>query len=146
MEPSPFLTKRKREYVNVFERIENFNRAFDLYEEMRNGFVADNSNNAYRLGLTQSFEIICELGWKILKDYLELNETKTESAKDTVRKAFNADIIENGQIWIDMVKDRNSTSHEYNMDKVNLILERVSTTYYDELLRFKEWLGGLNAG
>lgn len=37
-----------------------------------------------------------------------------------------------------MLKDRNATSHEYNTDKVNEALEKISTVYFEELNRFKE--------
>ena len=43
-----------------------------------------------------------------------------------------------------MVKARNATSHEYNMDKIDVILENISSTYYDELCSFKEWLRGFD--
>ena len=32
----------------------------------------------------------------------------------------------------------------YKMDKINLILEKISTTYYEELLKFSNWLAGIN--
>ena len=124
----------------LLERIENFNRAFDLYKEMRDGFVADKMNNAYKLGLTQSFEIICELGWKVLKDYLFTQGIVANTPNEVIKEAFSKEVISNGQIWIDMVKARNATSHEYNMDKIDVILENISSTYYEELTSFKEWL------
>ena len=94
----------------LLERIENFNRAFDLYKEMRDGFVADKMNNAYRLGLTQSFEIICELGWKVLKDYLFTQGIVANTPNEVIKEAFSKEVISNGQTWIDMVKARNATS------------------------------------
>ncbi len=128
----------------IFERIENFNRAFDLFVEMRNLYVAEKNSNAYRLALAQSFEIVCELGWKVIKDYLFMKNIQADTPKDTIKKAYNSNIIENGQIWIDMINDRNATSHEYNIGKVDIILEKISTTYYDELVLFKNWLRGVN--
>lgn len=107
---------------------------------MRDGFVADKINNAYRLGLTQSFEIICELGWKVLKDYLYTQGIVANTPNEVIKEAFSKEVISNGQTWIDMVKARNATSHEYNMDKIDVILENISSTYYDELTSFKEWL------
>lgn len=65
--------------------------------------------------------------------------------KEVIKEAFSANVIKDGQLWIDMLNDRNSTSHEYNMDKVNIILERISTDYYVELTRFSKWLGEINA-
>jgi len=126
------------------ERIENFNRAFDLYSEVRNEFVKDKNNNTYRLALAQGFEIACELGWKVLKDYLFVNGISVQLPREVIKEAFNKEVISNGQIWIDMISDRNATSHEYNVDKVSVILEKVSTLYYDELSRFHSWLRGID--
>ena len=46
--------------------------------------------------------------------------------------------IKNGQIWIDMLETRNCTSHEYDMDKVDRMLENVAYKYFDELTLFVE--------
>ena len=37
-----------------------------------------------------------------------------------------------------MLNARNSTSHEYNNDKINIILRSISTEYAKELADFKE--------
>ena len=37
-----------------------------------------------------------------------------------------------------MSDTRNSTSHEYNMDKVNIMLEKIAYPYYEELLAFSK--------
>lgn len=127
----------------LFERIDNFNNAFELYKEMREGFLANKQHNAYRLGLTQSFEIVAELGWKVLKDYLFVQGIETNTPKDVIKEAFSNNIIDNGQIWIDMIKDRNATSHEYNTEKVDMILEKISTIYYEELSKFQNFIRSL---
>ena len=126
------------------ERIENFNNAYELYDEMQKGFLSDKKQNSYRLGLTQRFEIVSELGWKILKDYLQIQIIDADTPKEVIKQAFLHNIIPDGQIWIDMIKARNITSHEYNMDKVDKILENISTIYYDELYRLREWCRSIN--
>ena len=126
------------------ERIENFNKAFDLYQEVRNEYKKDKNNNTFRLALAQGFEIVCELSWKVLKDYLYENGIKVQFPKEAIKEAFNKEVISNGQVWIDMIEDRNSTSHEYNIEKVDIVLEKVSTIYYEELLAFRNWLRGIN--
>ena len=118
------------------ERIENFKKAFELYQNMRNGYVADKVNDTNRLAMVQSFEIVFELAWKVLKDYLYENGIEANYPKTVIKEAFNKKTIENGQTWIDMSETRNSTSHEYNMDKVNIMLEKIAYPYYDELLAF----------
>ena len=123
------------------ERIENFNRAYNLFVMARNAYVDDRTNDLNKLALTQSFEIVIELGWKTMKDYLNSKGIEVFTPKDVIKEAFAANLLPTAQIWIDMIKDRNASSHEYNMDKVDLILEKISTSYYDEITRYKEQIG-----
>lgn len=124
--------------TRLSERIENFNRAFELMCEAVKEYKSDIKKKLYHLALIQSFEVCFELSWKILKDYLNINGVNVSLPKQVIKEAFNKEVIENGQIWIDMLKDRNATSHEYNMDKVDKVLEKISTIYFDELCRFQE--------
>lgn len=126
------------------ERIENFNKAFSLFVEMRQLYVEDKTSNSNKLALIQSFKIVFELAWKVLKDYLATKGIEVYVPKDVIKSAFNIHILPNGQIWIDMSNDRNSSSHEYNMDKVDKILEKISLEYYEELNRFKEQIKDFN--
>lgn len=125
------------------ERIENFNRVYLLYENMQQNFCADKNNDTNKLALTQSFEIVFELAWKVLKDYLYTKDIEVFTPRDVIKEAFSVNILPGAQVWIDMAKDRNASSNEYNMEKVSLILERISTVYYEELRRFqkdlKDW-------
>ena len=118
------------------ERIENFNKAFELFQKTRNEYINNKTNDTVRLALVQSFEIVFELAWKVLKDFLEENGIEVSYPKTAIKEAFNKKTIKNGQTWIDMSDTRNSTSHEYNMDKVNIMLEKIAYTYYEELLLF----------
>ena len=118
------------------ERIENFNKAYELYNKIRNEYITDKMNDAFRLALVQSFEVVFELAWKVLKDYLQENGIDVNMPKMVIKEAFNKKIIANGQTWINMCETRNSTSHEYNMEKVNIMLEKIAYDYYDELSNF----------
>lgn len=123
------------------ERIENFNKAFDIYIQAVEEYKKNPSNILAHLALVQSFEICFELSWKVLKDYLKETGIAAFTPRDVIKESFAANIIKNGQIWIDMTNDRNASSHEYNMEKINIILERISTDYYEELLLFKTQTG-----
>lgn len=126
------------------ERIENFNKAYNLYEQTRTAYCNDKENKILQLALIQSFEIIFELGWKCLKDYLESKDIEEHTPRDVIKASFNANILPTAQIWIDMAKDRNAGTHEYNEEKVGLIIEKIGTVYFEELSRFHSWLGDIN--
>ena len=120
------------------ERIQNFNNAYSLFDEMCKNYLADKQSNSNRLALTQSFEIVFELGWKVIKDYLKIKGVEVYTPKDVIKSAFSSEIIKNGQVWIDMLDSRNASCHEYNQDKVDKILEKISSEYYSELKIFRE--------
>ena len=120
------------------ERIENFNRAYEIFTDAVQVYKSDKSAVLMQMALIQSFEICFELAWNILKDYLSVKAVEVFTPKDTIKSAFNAQIIMHGQIWIDMANDRNLSSYEYNMEKVNLMLEKISNEYANELTDFNE--------
>lgn len=130
--------------TRLTERIENFNNAYKLFETAQKSYINDKQNDIYKLAIVQAFEIVYELGWKVIKDYLKTKDIETFTPRDTIKEAFSSNILPTAQIWIDMAKDRNANSHEYNQDKVDLILENISTIYFRELQRFKNNLETFN--
>ena len=116
------------------ERIENFNRAFNIYQQAVKEF--DWEKILSHMALIQAFEVTCELAWKVLKDYLFENGIFVSLPKQVIKEAFNKNVIKDGQLWIDMIEARNATSYEYNLEKVSLLLTNMSTIFYKELLNF----------
>ncbi|MFI3141918.1 MAG: HI0074 family nucleotidyltransferase substrate-binding subunit [Clostridia bacterium] len=85
-----------------------------------------------------SFEICYELAWKTLKDYLADNGIECQSMPRSVLKAaFQAEIIDDEQVWLQMIKDRNLASHQYNESYIIEIVERINDVYvgvFDKLV------------
>lgn len=124
------------------ERIENFNRAFEIYKSAVEAF--DKDVVLSHMALIQSFEVCFELAWKVLKDYLNQEGVDVLLPKQVIKEAFSFNVIENGQVWIDMLDTRNSTSHEYNMEKVSRYLQEISESFFYELLRFSKQIEVFN--
>ncbi|ERT69051.1 nucleotidyltransferase substrate binding protein [Cetobacterium somerae] len=85
-------------------------------------------------GVIQRFEFTLELSWKILKTYL-VNEgiDCVNTPKSVMREAYKAGIIKNGEIWIEMIDDRNLTSHIYSQSMADDIYLRITKKYFKEL-------------
>lgn len=128
----------------LMERTENFNKAFMIYEQAVNAYKKNSNDILIHMALVQSFEICFELGWKVIKDYLKEKGIEAYTPKDVIKEAFAANIIPDGQLWIDMTNDRNASSHEYNLEKINIILEKISSNYFEELTRFKKQAENFN--
>lgn len=89
----------------------------------------------------QRFEFSLELSWKALKNYLnDQGVLEATTPKQTVKEAFAKGIIENAEIWMDMINDRNLTSHTYNQTDANAIYENIVSIYYAEMLKNLEKL------
>ena len=64
-------------------------------------------------------------------------------SKDTTRETFKYSLIEEGEIWMDMIKSRNNTSHTYNEETANEIAEAIINDYYNEFEKLNEKLAAL---
>ena len=94
-------------------------------------------------GLIQSFEYTHELAWNTLKDFfVDQGNTKIAGSKDATREAFQAGMIKDGIQWMDMITSRNQSSHTYNKETADLIVNKILSSYFD---LFKELLQELDS-
>ena len=83
-------------------------------------------------GLIQSFEYTYELGWNVLKDFMEYKgQTEMYGSRDAISKAFQLGLIENGEGWMDMYKSRTKTSHTYNEKTAEEVVKAILSGYLD---------------
>jgi nucleotidyltransferase substrate binding protein (TIGR01987 family) len=91
-----------------------------------------------KLGLIQAFEFTHELAWNVLKDYLEGQGIQgVVGSKGATREAFKNGLIANGEVWMDMIKSRNQTSHTYNEATANEITSAILTRYCAQFTQFQ---------
>lgn len=84
-------------------------------------------------GLIQGFEYTHELAWKTLKNFLEAQGTgNLYGSRDTTRIAFRNGLIENGEVWMDMIDKRNLTSHTYDEEIAAQVVMTVRNAYFAE--------------
>lgn len=81
-------------------------------------------------GTIQAFEFTYELAWNTLKDYLTWQGIQgIVGSRDAIREAFSNSLISDGQIWMEMLTDRNRTAHTYNEETAKAILENITQRY-----------------
>lgn len=83
-----------------------------------------------RQGLIQSFEFTHELAWKTLKDFLQARAVSgLYGSKDTTREAFSQGLIADGELWMEMIRHRNLSTHTDDEAAVNEIVSAASLRY-----------------
>ena len=119
------------------KRFENFDKSYKLLKKYSNGPIVTELEKA---GIIQFFEMTFELGWKVLKDYLESEGYIVKSPRETIKQAFQVGIIENGHVWIDALSNRNLTTHTYDEELANKMTQEIIELYLPELQKMHEKL------
>jgi nucleotidyltransferase substrate binding protein (TIGR01987 family) len=122
------------------QRAESFAKAAALLRRaLSDG--PDALNDLEKEGTVQRFEFTVELAWKTLKDYLEHSGVQLASVtpKSVIKAAFAARLIPDGQLWIDMLNERNLLSHMYDEALLEKGLQHIHERYLpamEQLLQF----------
>lgn len=97
-------------------------------------------------GLIKAFEYTYELAWLTLKDFLNFQGyIDIYGSRDTLRKAYELGLIQNGQNWMDMLESRNKTSHTYNEETAAEISQAIMEVYFDLFQELKEKFDSLDS-
>ncbi len=124
------------------QRFQNFEKANENLKKMVELFKKEPTNIAYKLACIQAFEMDFELCWKTVKDYLNYLGYKVQSPRETVKQAFSVDIIKDGELFIEMIEARNSTSHIYDEIQAQKVIEAISGKYFEKINDLLKFLQG----
>jgi nucleotidyltransferase substrate binding protein (TIGR01987 family) len=97
----------KQRFDNLQSAYQRLQHAIQVNEQTPN-------NDLIQMALIKAFEMTFELSWKTMKDYLNYNGIDVKLPREVIKQAFANDIIVNGQLWMDMLEDRNLMAHTYD--------------------------------
>ncbi len=89
-------------------------------------------------GVIQRFEYTFELFWKTLKIILKYYGIDCTTPRSCIKEGFKTGFIENDEKYLDMLEDRNLTSHIYNEKQSKQIFGRIKKYYIKLFLKFLE--------
>jgi len=124
--------------IRWMQRLQNMASA---YEQLKSAVALTKKRELSELeeqGLIQAFEFTHELAWNVMKDYFDYQggaELITGS-RDASREAFNKGLVGEGEVWMEMIKSRNQTSHTYNKKIAKEIVEKICCQYFHAIELF----------
>jgi len=80
-------------------------------------------------GTIQRFEFTFELAWKMIKAVLEHQGVLVQSPRAAIKEAFKVGLIGDGDGWIDMLEDRNRTTHLYDEEQCRQVYAKIKEQY-----------------
>ena len=130
--------------VRWIQRFANFQKAFS---QLTKFIDKAELSELEEQGLIKAFEYTFELAWTTLKDFLEYRgQSEIYGSRDAIRKAFQLNLIDDGEDWMDMLISRNRTSHTYNKETADEICRAVKNVYYSLFQQFDKKMGRLKLG
>ena len=120
------------------QRFSNFRKVLRLLEQAAAVKQPDIIGKA---GQIQFFEMSFELAWKVLKDYLEYaGHTGTSSPRAVLKKAYSEGLIVDGHAWIQLLSDRNLTTHTYEESKADEVISLIKNKYLSLFQKLEQTL------
>ena len=121
------------------KKYENFLSAFHNLKDVHD--YEEPYGNVELTGLVGMYGVCFELSWKVMKEILEksgFEEGKTGSPRQIMKTAYQADLIQDEDLWLAALVSRNNVSHSYNKDIALDIIRDTKEKYYEMFRKLVE--------
>lgn len=119
--------------------MKKFEQLKALYHTMNMIYSTPSDSKMYVSAITADFDRLFELSWKTLKAYLADSGYKaasTGSPRDIIKLAYRNNLVNNGDFWLKMLKDRNDDSHQYSESSARSYVSRIRRDYLPFIAKF----------
>ncbi|MBU6324694.1 MAG: HI0074 family nucleotidyltransferase substrate-binding subunit [Bacteroidetes bacterium] len=117
-----------QEDIRWEQRLQNYNKALGHLSQALHIEAPDMVQKA---GIIQFFEMSFELGWNLLKDFMEAQGLQdVKSPRSALKKAYESGLISHGHVWMELLADRNLSSHTYDEQKATELEGLIRRKYF----------------
>lgn len=122
--------KKLENYVSHLRVLQQANQ-----EDLDNEFIIS--------GIIDKFSIQFELGWKLLEQLLVYEgsaASATGSPRGIIKEAYAVYPFFDGELWLAMLRDRNSMAHIYDGEAAKALVKRILEEYIPQFVRLENEL------
>ena len=116
------------------QRLESLQRALAQLQAALMAHGAEPGNEVIDTAVIKAYEFSFELSWKTLQDLLAYEGIDVMLPREVLRQAFATGLLQDGQMWIDMLERRNLMAHTYDVTRAQqalaLIRERFAPALF----------------
>lgn len=119
--------------------IYNFRRAYERFREAlerKEALEREGFGDIFLDLAVKRFEFTYEMSWKAIRRCLDYLGIEAKYPRACFKEAYAIGLLTNEALWLEMIEQRNLTSHVYNQDEVKGILARLDEykQNFEELL------------
>ena len=115
------------------QRFDNLQRAYQRLRWALEIHQQDPGNELIRMAAIKAYEFTFELSWKTLKDFLVYNGIDAKLPREVLKQAFATGLLNNGQLWIDMLEERYLMAHTYDDTRARKAVDQIQERYFGGL-------------
>lgn len=107
--------------------LHNFTNAllkFNEVVEKEDFYKKEGFGDVYLDIVVKRFEFTYEMAWKSLKRYLDFIGIDAKNPRSVFKEAYAQQIIKDENVWLDMIEQRNLSSHIYDETEIEEILDK----------------------
>lgn len=112
------------------KKYENFCRALNNLKE--GAKLQEPYSVVEQAGIAGLFEICFEQSWKLMKETLEQHgrfDVKIGSPRSIIKTAYQCGMINDSEVWLDILASRNLFSHTYSEKESIEIIRKINAEY-----------------
>lgn len=111
----------------LHQRMQNYTRSLS---HLRAAVEKRPLSEIEQAGLVQFFEVVFELSWKAMKDYLNAEGYNIKSPRESIKTALDNGLIADGTLWMDALEKRNLAAHTYDETILDELEALIADRYY----------------
>lgn len=112
------------------DQLYNFNNALERFNTVVNEkdtFYKEGFSDVYLDVAVKRFEFTFEMAWKAIRRYLDFEGIICKSPRACFKEAFAQGLVEEEGVWLEMIEFRNLSTHIYNEQEIQELLDYVSS-------------------
>ena len=105
------------------KKLDNFSNCLTVLKNA--DFKMADNNEIYRTGVIGQFNLTFELAWKALQEVLKMHGAagaETGSPREILQLGYKLGFVNDGAVWLLMLKKRNTSVHIYNEEEIDEML------------------------
>ena len=116
--------------IRWMQRLKSYSSALKQLNNAIDEYSNRDLNSLEKQGLIKAFEFTFELSWNLIKDYFNYQgNVNIRGSRDSFREAFKYNLVDDGVSWMEMIELRNLSSHTYDEDTAEEIIELIAAKY-----------------
>ena len=127
--------------LQFMKKLDNFTNCLSILANA--DFKLAETNDIYRTGIIGQFNLTFELAWKTLQEIMRMYSVEGASIgslREILQLAYKIGFINDSEVWLLMLKKRNTAVHIYNEDEVNEMIILIRDSFIPAFITLKDTL------